>query len=39
VVGTYSPRSTKDDLNDGVIPYIEVAEYRRIDAPTNQYES
>jgi uncharacterized repeat protein (TIGR03943 family) len=38
VVGRYTTRSTKDDVNDGVIPYIEVEEFRRIDAPTNQYE-
>jgi hypothetical protein len=39
VVGKYSTKSTKDQVNDGVIPYVEVTEYRRIDAPTNQYES
>jgi uncharacterized repeat protein (TIGR03943 family) len=39
VVGRYSARSAKDDVNDGVIPYVEVESYRRIDAPTNQYES
>jgi uncharacterized repeat protein (TIGR03943 family) len=38
VVGRYTTRSTKDDVNDGVIPYIEIEESRRIDAPTNQYE-
>jgi uncharacterized repeat protein (TIGR03943 family) len=38
VVGKYTTRSTKDDVNDGVIPYVEIEESRRIDAPTNQYE-
>jgi uncharacterized repeat protein (TIGR03943 family) len=38
VVGKYTTRSTKDDVNGGVIPYIEIEESRRIDAPTNQYE-
>lgn len=38
VVGKYTTRSTKDDVNDGVIPYIEIEEARRIDAPSNQYE-
>jgi uncharacterized repeat protein (TIGR03943 family) len=38
VVGKYTTRSTKDDVNDGVIPYIEIEEARPIDAPTNQYE-
>ena len=38
VVGKYTTRSTKDDVNDGVIPYVDVEESRRIDAPTNQYE-
>jgi putative membrane protein len=38
VVGRYTTRSTKDDVNDGVIPYIEIEEFHRIDAPTNQYE-
>jgi uncharacterized repeat protein (TIGR03943 family) len=39
VVGRYTAKSTKDDVNGGVIPYIEVEEHRRVDAPTNQYES
>jgi uncharacterized repeat protein (TIGR03943 family) len=38
IVGRYTAKSTKDDVNGGVIPYIEVEEHRRIDAPTNQYE-
>lgn len=39
VIGRYTTRSAKDDVNGGVIPYIEIEEHRRIDAPTNQYES
>jgi uncharacterized repeat protein (TIGR03943 family) len=38
VVGRYTSRSTKDSVNDGVIPYLEVEEARQIAAPTNQYE-
>jgi uncharacterized repeat protein (TIGR03943 family) len=38
VVGRYTARSTKDEVNGGVIPYVEVEESRRIDAPANQYE-
>ena len=39
VVGRYTTKSTTDEVNGGVIPYIEVEEHRRIDAPSNQYES
>lgn len=39
VVGRYTTKSTKDEVNGGVIPYIDIEEHRRIDAPTNQYES
>jgi len=38
VIGRYSTKSTKDEVNDGVVPYVEVEEFKRIDAPTNQYE-
>jgi uncharacterized repeat protein (TIGR03943 family) len=38
VVGRYSSRSTKDSVNDGVIPYLDVEEARSIAAPTNQYD-
>lgn len=38
ITGKYTARSTKDDVNDGVIPFVEIEESRRIDAPTNQYE-
>jgi uncharacterized membrane protein YcgQ (UPF0703/DUF1980 family) len=38
VVGRYTSRSTKDSLNDGVIPYLEAEEVRQIAAPVHQYE-
>ena len=38
VLGRYTPRSTKDSVNDGVIPYLEVAEVRQVAAPANQYD-
>jgi uncharacterized repeat protein (TIGR03943 family) len=38
VVGRYTAKSTKDSVNDGVIPYLEAEEVRQITAPTNQYE-
>ncbi len=39
VIGRYTTKSTKDDVNGGVIPYIDIEEHRRVDAPTHQYES
>jgi uncharacterized repeat protein (TIGR03943 family) len=39
VIGKYSTKTTKDEVNDGVIPYIEVEDFKRIDAPTNQSEN
>ena len=38
VVGRYTARSTKDSVNDGVIPFLDVEEARPIAAPTNQYD-
>jgi uncharacterized repeat protein (TIGR03943 family) len=38
VTGRYTSKSTKDAVNGGVIPYLEIDEARRIDPPTNQYE-
>jgi uncharacterized repeat protein (TIGR03943 family) len=38
VTGRYSTRSTKDTVNDGVIPYLDVEQARQIAAPTNQYD-
>jgi uncharacterized repeat protein (TIGR03943 family) len=39
VTGRYTERSTKDTVNGGVIPYLEVSEARQITAPPEQYES
>jgi uncharacterized repeat protein (TIGR03943 family) len=39
VVGRYTSKSTKDTVNGGVIPYLEVTDARPIAAPTEQYES
>jgi uncharacterized repeat protein (TIGR03943 family) len=38
VVGRYTEQSTKDTVNGGVIPYVDVVESKPIAAPTNQYE-
>jgi uncharacterized repeat protein (TIGR03943 family) len=38
VTGRYTAKSTKDSVNDGVIPYLDVEELRQVAAPTNQYE-
>jgi uncharacterized repeat protein (TIGR03943 family) len=39
VTGRYTDRTLKDDVNEGVIPFIEVSEARQIPAPHNQYET
>ncbi|GIJ47111.1 membrane protein [Virgisporangium aliadipatigenens] len=38
VTGTYTDRTVKDVVNDGVIPYLDVTESHPIPAPHNQYE-
>ena len=38
VTGRYTAKSTKDSVNDGVIPYLDVEELTQVPAPTNQYE-
>jgi len=38
VVGTYSPQTAKDPVNDATLPYLEVASWRQIPAPKQQYE-
>jgi len=38
VTGRYTAKSTKDSVNDGVIPYLDVEQLRQVAAPTNQYE-
>lgn len=39
VVGTYSEKQTKDELNDGVIPFIDVSQARPTQAPVDEYEN
>jgi uncharacterized repeat protein (TIGR03943 family) len=39
VVGKYSDKTTKDSINDGVIPYLEVVDAHPIAAPHNQYDT
>ncbi|MFE7774814.1 TIGR03943 family putative permease subunit [Streptomyces sp. NPDC057445] len=38
VTGTYTGRQTRDPLNGGVIPFIDISEVRPVPAPDNQYE-
>jgi uncharacterized repeat protein (TIGR03943 family) len=38
VIGTWTPRRTKDEINSGVIPYIEVSQARVVAAPSDEYE-
>jgi uncharacterized repeat protein (TIGR03943 family) len=38
VVGTYADQSDRDPRSGGLIPYIQVAEFRPVDAPEQQYE-
>ena len=38
VVGRYTATTEKDPINGEEIPYIEVIEWRPIEAPRNQYE-
>jgi uncharacterized repeat protein (TIGR03943 family) len=39
VTGIYTGKQTRDDVNDGIIPYIEVVQAIRVSAPRDQYES
>jgi putative membrane protein len=39
IVGQYTDKTTKDDVNQAVIPYIEVIEAHSIEAPSNHYDS
>jgi putative membrane protein len=39
VTGTYTAKETKDPVNDGVIPYINVSQTKRVPAPSDEYES
>ncbi|MFJ4828350.1 TIGR03943 family putative permease subunit [Streptomyces sp. NPDC088747] len=38
VTGTYTDKRTKDPVNDGVIPFIEVGEARPVAAPRDPYD-
>ena len=39
VIGTYTDKQIKDDVNDGIIPFIDVSQARPVPAPRDQYES
>jgi uncharacterized repeat protein (TIGR03943 family) len=39
VIGTYTAKQTKDEINDGPIPYLDVSQVRTVPAPDDQYES
>jgi putative membrane protein len=39
VVGTYTSRQIKDDVNGGPIPFIDVSRATPVAAPSDQYES
>jgi putative membrane protein len=39
VTGTYTNKQTKDPVNDGVIPFINVSQTRPVPAPDDPYES
>ena len=38
VTGTYTTEQTRDPVNDGVIPFIDISQARAVPAPHNQYE-
>ncbi|MCX4586221.1 TIGR03943 family protein [Streptomyces sp. NBC_01481] len=38
VTGTYTSKQTKDPVNDGVIPFINISQARPVPAPHNEYE-
>ncbi|MFI0444436.1 TIGR03943 family putative permease subunit [Actinomadura sp. 6N118] len=39
VIGTYTGEQAKDPINDGVIPFINVSQSRRVPAPQDPYDS
>jgi uncharacterized repeat protein (TIGR03943 family) len=39
VIGRYTARSDKDDVNGETIPYLDVVEAHQVSTPTEQYES
>ncbi|WP_326647477.1 TIGR03943 family putative permease subunit [Streptomyces sp. NBC_01750] len=38
VTGTYTTKQTKDPVNDGAIPFINISQARPVPTPHNQYE-
>ncbi len=38
VTGTYTPRLTRDPVNDGPIPYLKVTSTRPVQAPRDPYD-
>ncbi|WP_030897886.1 TIGR03943 family putative permease subunit [Streptomyces sp. NRRL S-474] len=38
ITGRYTPRRTKDPVNDGPIPYLEVTRAKPVPAPTDPYD-
>ena len=38
ITGTYTPRRTKDPVNDGPIPYLEVTTARPVPTPHDPYD-
>jgi len=38
IVGTYTPKTTKDPVNDAVVPYIDVTTWQDIPTPDQPYE-
>jgi uncharacterized repeat protein (TIGR03943 family) len=39
VIGTYTNKQTKDPVNDGIIPFINISQARHVPAPHDPYES
>ncbi|MDQ0943912.1 TIGR03943 family protein [Streptomyces sp. V1I1] len=39
VTGTYTGKQTRDPVNDGAIPFIDVSQARPVPAPHNEYEN
>ncbi|WP_437033201.1 TIGR03943 family putative permease subunit [Streptomyces sp. enrichment culture] len=38
ITGTYTPRRTKDPVNDGPVPYVEVTASRPVQPPADPYD-
>jgi putative membrane protein len=39
VIGTYTSKQTKDPINEGIIPFINISQARPIPAPSDPYEA